>query len=207
MPNNKITKGTFLSLGDIIPDYEQRFEPGDAIVVSRWIGLYGTANIAATGEEYIKDALPQSIIDAAKKFTSYFIDESEFQIAFGAGAKIVGQVDEAGIFAALWNLGERVDMGLEVSLERIPIRQETIEICEVLDLNPYLLLSGGAMIAVVTNGALLADRFEEVGIPATVIGYLNDTKAKTVKSGDKVRYLNPPEEDEIYKVLQVEPEK
>lgn len=55
-------------------------------------------------------------------------------------------VTEGGIFGALWEMAEASGVGLDIDLKKIPIRQETIEICEVYDINPYLLISSGAML-------------------------------------------------------------
>ena len=46
-------------------------------------------------------------------------------------------------------------VGLEIDLKKIPIRQETIEICEFFDLNPYKLLSGEMCIRDRAEGAEL----------------------------------------------------
>ena len=45
-------------------------------------------------------------------------------------------------------------MGFEVDLYRIPVRQETIEVCERYELNPYRLLSSGCVLAAADNGVL-----------------------------------------------------
>ena len=49
------------------------------------------------------------------------------------------QVGEGGIFAALYRLAKEADTGLVVDLKAMPVRQETIEICEYYKLNPYQL--------------------------------------------------------------------
>ena len=39
-------------------------------------------------------------------------------------------VTEGGIFGALWEMAEASGVGLEIDLKKIPIRQETVEVCE-----------------------------------------------------------------------------
>ena len=39
-------------------------------------------------------------------------------------------------------MAEASQVGLEMDFTKVPIRQETIEICEIFDVNPYKLQSG-----------------------------------------------------------------
>ena len=52
--------------------------------------------------------------------------------------------------AAFWLVCGRwrrlLTWGFLLIFEKIPVRQETIEICESFDLNPYKLLSGGSIL-------------------------------------------------------------
>ncbi len=55
-------------------------------------------------------------------------------------------VTEGGIFGALWEMAESSGIGLEIDLKKIPLKQETVEICELFDINPYGLIASGAML-------------------------------------------------------------
>ena len=50
---------------------------------------------------------------------------------------------EGGFLSALWKMAEASQVGLEMDFSKVPIRQETIEICEIFDINPYKLNSEG----------------------------------------------------------------
>ena len=45
---------------------------------------------------------------------------------------------EGGFLSALWKMAEASQVGLEMDFSKVPIRQETIEICEIFDINPYI---------------------------------------------------------------------
>ena len=47
-----------------------------------------------------------------------------------SGVRAMHDVTTGGIFGALWELAEASGVGLEIELKKIPIRQETVEICE-----------------------------------------------------------------------------
>lgn len=110
-------------------------------------------------------------------------------------------VRNGGIFGALWEVSRKIGVGLCVDLKKIPVKQETIEVCEFFDLNPYQLLSGGALLMVAADGRGLVKALEEENIPACIIGSTNGTNDKIVVNQDETRYLEPPAPDEIYKLF------
>ena len=81
------------------------------------------------------------------------------------------------------------------------IRQETVEICEYFDVNPYGLISSGAMLMATEDGESLVKDLCEAGIPATVIGKAVAGNDRVIIREDERRFLEPPKTDELYKVL------
>lgn len=109
-------------------------------------------------------------------------------------------VSEGGIFAALWKLAEASHVGLEVELKKLPIRQETVEICNFLDLNPYGLASSGSLLIAAEDGAELARLFERNGIPACVVGRTTQGNDRIIRNGEEIRFLEPGKPDERYRI-------
>lgn len=103
---------------------------------------------------------------------------------------------------ALWELAGYYGRGMRVKLRDIPVKQETIEICEVLEINPYHLLSGGCMLLTADNGYRLCEELCELGIPATVIGRTTSDLDKAIINGDGVGFLNRPQTDEYIRFHQ-----
>lgn len=68
--------------------------------------------------------------------------------AIGAGVAAIHDASQGGIFGALWDMAEASGIGLDIDLKKLPIRQDTIEISEFFDINPYKLLSGGSLIII-----------------------------------------------------------
>ena len=101
-------------------------------------------------------------------------------------------LSETGVFGGLWELGEKLHMGLEVSLTQIPVRQETIELSEYLDVNPFLMPSAGSMLIVTADGAGLVKVLEEKGIDAAVIGKMTQGNDKVVVHHEERRFLEQP---------------
>jgi hydrogenase maturation factor len=110
-------------------------------------------------------------------------------------------VTEGGIFGALWEIGAASKVGLEVDLKKVLLKQETVEICEYYDINPYLLISSGCMLMVTNKANLLVDRLKAEGIPAAVIGRITEGNDRIIINEEERRFLEPPKSDELYKVM------
>ena len=119
-----------------------------------------------------------------------------------AGATALYAMREGGFLSGLWKMAEASSVGLEAEFTRIPIRQETIEICEVLDLNPYKLLSDGAILVGIPAGEALVQELRRKGLMASVIGQTNDGNDRLLYYNGNGRYLERPAKDEIYKVTE-----
>lgn len=55
-------------------------------------------------------------------------------------------------------MAEASEVGLEADFRKVPIRQETIEVCEIFDLNPYKLQADGAVLIGIRGGEALVQR-------------------------------------------------
>jgi hydrogenase maturation factor len=80
------------------------------------------------------------------------------------------------------------------------VKQETIEICEYYDVNPYGLISSGSMLMAAEDRQKLAAAIEAGGIKATVIGKFTDSNVRVIVRDEDRRFLESPKADELYKV-------
>ena len=175
--------------------------PGMDVIVTKWIGLEGTSIIAKEREEELLTRYPQALVDTAKGFDAYLSVLPEARIAVESGVSAMHDVTEGGIFGALWEMAESAGVGLEVDLKKIPIRQETVEVCEFFDVNPYELISSGSMLMAAADGNGLVRALEAANIPAVCIGKVTEGNDRVLLSGEERRFLEPPKTDELYKVV------
>ena len=82
-----------------------------------------------------------------------------------SGVCVMHDASEGGIFASLWELAERAGVGLSIDMKKLPLRQETVEVCEFSGVNPYELLSGGCLVMTTFDGPGLVAALEAEGIP------------------------------------------
>jgi len=176
-------------------------KPGMDLIATKWIGLEGTSIIAAEKKDELLQKFPADFVERAIGFNSMLSVVQDGLIAAGAGAAAMHDVTEGGIFGALWEMGTASDVGLSVDIEKIPIKQESVEICDYFDIDPYCLISSGSMLIAAWNGLRVVDALENAGIHAAVIGRTDDSKQRVVHYDGQTRYLEPPEADEFHKVL------
>ena len=175
--------------------------PGMDIVVSKWIGIEGTVILAKERERELRGRYATTFIDRSKDLDAYISVLSEAAVAARSGVSAMHDVTEGGIFGALWEMAEASGVGLEIDLKKIPVRQETIEICEFFGLNPYELISGGSMLTAAEDGNQLVHELEKAGIPAAVIGKAMTGNDRVLRNEEERRFLEPPKPDELYRVI------
>ncbi len=175
-------------------------KPGQDIVLSKWIGLEGTALLAMENEEGLLCRYPAYLVEAAATFDQYYSVAPEAAIAVKSGVCAMHDASEGGIFAALWELAETAGVGLTIDMKKLPLRQETVEVCEFCNVNPYELLSGGCLVMTTQDGPGLVAALESREIPAHIVGKVTDSKDRILINGDETRYMDRPRTDEIYQV-------
>lgn len=175
--------------------------PGMDIIVTKWVGIEGTSIIAKEKEAELLARFPQSFISQAKGFDKMLSVLPEASIAVQHGVAAMHDVTEGGIFGALWEMAEASGVGLAVDLRKIPIRQETVEICEYFDVNPYGLISSGCMLMAAKDGNTIVRELEKSGIHAVVVGKAVSGNDRVLYAAGERRFLEPPKSDELYKVV------
>lgn len=188
-------------VGKILPQNQRpgKAKPGQELIVTGAIGLAGTGMIADLKKE-----------ELSRRFPSMFLREAETcseRLSIEKEAEILNRSDtfrmalgELGIYGALWETAEKSGTGLEVEIEKIPIKQHTIEICEYFDLNPYQLMSTGAMLIASDQGQELVRELQTNGIQAAVIGRTSDSREKLIYRQGKAANLEITRNDEFYKI-------
>ena len=114
-----------------------------------------------------------------------------------AGATAWFPLGEGGIFNGLWHMADHWGTGFVVQLKDLPVRQETIEVCEIEEKNPYYLYSEGCLLLAANHGDRVCAFLRAQGIPAAVIGVLTNKKDKTLCHDSTVSCLNRPKQDEL----------
>ncbi len=193
---------TVTAYGSVMPDKlikKGGAVPGQDIVVTKTIGLEGTALLSMEHEEKLLKRYTESFIYQAQSFANYASILREVAVAVSHGQAAMHVIGQGGILAALWELAGASKVGLSVDLKHIPIKQETVEICEFFGYNPYQLMSTGSLIVTTNDGFGLVRKLEAEGISASVVGKITDSNDKVIFRDDEKRYIDLPGMDEIFK--------
>ena len=174
---------------------------GQDIVYAGWAGLEGMLRIIGEKEAELRERFTPAFIGQMKAYDSELCGLSKIAVADAMGVSVIRQVSRGGILASLWDLAKDTELGLNLDLKKIAVRQETIEVCEHFRLNPYQLASGGSFLMLTENGEALADALNQKGIQAAVIGQLTDSNDKVIHNGEDMRYIDRPAPDELMKVF------
>lgn len=172
--------------------------PGQDIVVSKWIGLQGTAVVARRNRERLLERYPAYFVEEAMGFDRYLSILPEAAVAVEAGVCAMHDASEGGIFGALWEMAEEAGVGMRVDMRKLPLRQETVEVCECCNLNPYELMSGGCLLMTAPDGPALLAALEKAGIPGTIVGKVTAGNDRVLLCGDEIRYMERPKQDNIW---------
>ena len=172
---------------------------GQDIIITKWIGLEGTADLAARNQEGLLTRYPAYLVEEAAAFDRYYSILPEAATAVKSGGCTMHDASEGGIFAGLWEMAEGAGVGLTIDMKKLPLRQETVEICEYCNVNPYELRSGGSLIIASPEGTAVVEALQAEGIPATIVGRFTDSNDRLILNEDETRYMDRPQRDEIYK--------
>jgi hydrogenase maturation factor len=179
-----------------------KMKPDMDIVMTKWAGIEGTSIIANEGENQLTSYYHKDLVEEAKSFAQYLSVVKDSEIAMKYNVYAMHDVTEGGIYGALWEIGAKAGLGIIVDQSLIPIRQETIEICEYFDLDPYKLIGSGSMLIVTDESEKMVLDLESSGIKATVIGKLTEGNHRQIKFDDVMRSIGPAKSDELYKALE-----
>ena len=179
-------------------------KPGYQVVMTKWAGLMGSDLLASAKQTELSSRLAQSYIKGGKFDSGDYSVSKEAQLCSKLGDNVcyMHDVSCGGVYGALWQLGSKLGKGLCIDHYKIPIRQETIEFCEIFDLNPYMMEGTGSLLLVARDGQGIVDELMAAGINAAVIGEVTSSKERVVVLGDseEKRFLAPAKGDEIYKI-------
>lgn len=179
----------------------QSITPGMDIVVSKWIAMAGTEIILSKKYKELRDRFQSGFLEKAKRLGELHLVRSEALVAVNAGAAAMHDVSYGGITGALWEMASAAGVGMQVEFNKIPVRQETIEICELFGLNPYDMMSTGSLLMVTNSGNELVSNLQHQGINAVIIGRTTAGNDRVIIKNDEKSFLTPSRGDEIFKII------
>jgi hydrogenase maturation factor len=170
------------------------------VVMAGSIAIGGTSVIAKCHHDKLSKRYSGSFVTDCIALEEYLDIQKASEIA-GKYAVCMHSISDGGAFGAIWELASSANLGITVDIDKIPVWQETIEVAELFDYNPYLLDGTGGLLIVTENADELIYCLEEEGIICETIGEITDTKDRIAVNGDEIRYLEPPRGEILYDII------
>jgi hydrogenase maturation factor len=182
-------------------------KPGDKLILTKSAGIEGTAILAT--ERYnllLKMGLSDKLLKSAQRFFEKISVVKDGIIAFKTGGvDAMHDPTEGGVIGGIHEMADASNLGVKVFEKKIPVAEETVEICKFFKINPLQLISSGAMfIAAKPEFAEdIITKLRREKIEASVIGeFLKNPKMRTIVHKDKREKILPrPECDHLWLAL------
>lgn len=184
-----------------MPDHTS-ISVGDKVVLSKHIGIEGTAILANELEDQLEKYLSKERLQQAKNMSRELSVVKEGITAGRFNAKYMHDITEGGVYGAVWEASKAINRGIRIDKTKIPIKDITVEIANILEINPYRLISSGSMLMVIDedNYNELKAKLKEDHIDLSIIGEVIEDGI-FIKDGEDLKEIAPPESDELYKAL------
>lgn len=184
-------------------------QAGDDILVTKWIGIEGTALLARERTDDLRPTLGKAALTRAAKLLRHpgisITDDAAVALSV-AGVTALHDPTEGGIATAIHELASGSRCGAEILADAIPILPETQLICDHFGLDPLGLLSSGALLMSVSPERRdhVETECRRSGITVTRIGKLVASEDGLIMIRDGLRQPLPRfDTDEVARILQV----
>lgn len=173
----------------------KKWVSGTEIILCGYTGLEGTLRLVDEAEADLRTRFTPSFIEKTKRCKeSLILPEQILKLPEEAKSR---QCGDGGVLCGLWELAEAEKTGFEIDFSKLALKQETVEICEFFQLNPYLLTSAGSYLVLTEHGEETLESLKNAGVPAVRIGFVKEQNARTLVNGEETRYLDRPVSDEL----------
>jgi hydrogenase maturation factor len=180
---------------------------GDKLLLTKSVGIEGTAIIASDRERQLKKAITSQTLDSAKRFFDNISVVKEAIIAFKTGGvNAMHDPTEGGLDGGIHEMADASRLGVKIFEEKIPISHETVEICRYFKIDPLQLISSGALLisAKPRSANTIIRSLLRSGIQASIIGHFleNPKERFMVRKDGKAQTLPRPISDHLWQVIQ-----
>lgn len=172
-------------------------KPGNKLIMTKTIGIEGTAILANDREAQLRGKLDDILLDGAKNFFNVISVVKEATLAFQTGGvSAMHDPTEGGIAGGIQELADASNVGVKIFEEKIPMAKETFEICRIFHIDPLQLISSGTLLIAAKEDYTekIVDVLKENGIDASVIGVILKNSQERVlihRNGFRTKFMRP----------------
>ena len=187
---------------------EAYFRPrgGQSLLMAGYAGDTGVALASLQCGETLARRYSEAVLASARACLYELSVAKATAVARRHGITAMHNISSDGVFGALWELADGAGLGLTANLRAIPVLQQTIEIADCLELNPYRMEACASLLMACDpeEADAVVSELHAGGIPAACIGRFHEagqTKARILVNDDEERYIDRPGGDELQAFL------
>ncbi|OPJ56306.1 AIR synthase family protein [Alkalithermobacter paradoxus] len=175
----------------------------DLIILTKGAGIEGTGIICFEKEEELTNIYGKDIVSEGKRLLDNISVVKEGIIGGKVGVSFMHDVTEGGILGGIWEVCDLYNLGCIINKDKIYINNSTKVICNHYNIDPLRLISSGSMLIGVSSEKFekLKLEFEKENIHYSIIGEFTKDKEIFIENNGVKYIVDPPESDELYKVL------
>ena len=204
-----VEKGSPVPLGHALP--------GDKLIITKTGAIEGSFIAANEHAAKLEGKVPSEYIREARTYGNLISVVKEGTIlgplASASGllredgfprscVDLMHDVTEGGVEGAAFEMADFSKCGVTLDRRLVPFTDCSKAICDALGLDPFRLISSGALMIASPEPDRVIGALKSQGIMGTVIGEFTDLSegAKTIGLDGNVRPMPAPSADEIYKI-------
>jgi hydrogenase maturation factor len=181
-------------------------KPGDKLILTKSAGIEGTAILASDKEKQLKKAMSTMTLQNAKNFYNQISVVKDAITTFKTGGvHAMHDPTEGGVAGGIHEMADAANLGAKILEEKIPVQQETAEICNFFRIDPLQLISSGALLisAKPEFAKNVIESLEKQQIHASVIGeFSKNLHERTITRKDgNIQALPRPLSDHLWLAL------
>ena len=180
-------------------------KPGDTVIVTKGAAIEATGLFAATWPHRIKKILGDEIFKKADQLFYQMSVVKDAQIARQVGLREKGitsmhDATEGGVIGGLYEIAKASNVGMDINKADIILKEEVKAICDHYNMDPYISISEGTLIATVKSEKAkeYIDKLSDNGIEASVVGEITEKKDILIYDGGKVEEITHPHTDPFW---------
>ncbi len=174
---------------------------GDDLVLTKWAGLEATYRMAVDYASISMQHLGTEGYHACQQLKDRLSAIQDGILAAGQGAHAICHAAKGGILGAVHAMSLASRCGVYLMEQRIPVLEETEQLCRAFSLDALRLSSAGCLLIACENGKEMVRSLQEKEIPAAVIGQVKyEGNGLLIQCMDGMtREIAPPGADEFYR--------
>ncbi len=195
---------TAMGAGGMVLNTRDAME-GDSLILTKAAALEGTAILATELRDLLEEkGVDPYILDRASGFIREISVVRDAMLAANL-ARAMHDPTEGGLIGGVQEMALASGNGFVIYEENIPLREETLAVCEALEIDPLRLISSGSLLISVSEERAdeLISELKRGGIDASVIGRLTGREEgmRLVRANGIAEDVSEPVMDELWRVL------